>query len=39
MIVMGVMLEQWRSKEQELLKCMHNVRLAALRVWGRVVGI
>ena len=39
MIVMGVMLEQWPSKGQELSKYMHNVRLAALRVWGRVVGI
>jgi hypothetical protein len=31
---MGVMLEKWPSKGQELLKYMHNVRLAASRMSG-----
>jgi hypothetical protein len=34
MIFMGVMLEKWPSKRQELLKYMHNVRLAASRMSG-----
>jgi hypothetical protein len=34
MNVMGVMLEKWPSKGQELLKYMHNVRLAASRMSG-----
>ena len=32
MVCMGVMLEKWPGKRQELLKYMHNVRLAASRV-------
>ena len=34
MIFMGVMLEKWPSKGQELFKYMYNVRLAASRLSG-----
>jgi hypothetical protein len=34
MIFMGVMLEKWPNKDQEYLKYMFNVRLAASRGSG-----